>query len=671
MLGQPRNLTRGVGRLLVTTLFVTSGWLLVCGTPLGAQPTGQVMPDGWRQMNATQFANAVDQLFMAYPPPAAHEAEVVAHAWNQFLNNEAFVSTGDLNALVRIVDWLGWRRTQMVSGDTDEARAESLAQIEANAATLGQRVAARVVAERSALVNSTFAVVNQAAQAMGATNAPPLDRARLYADWMAANDWQALSLADEMSLLEGLAVDQIAGKQLAARWTGSITAPVTGAYTLEQLPERMRPSAVKVWIGNELVLDSSPRPTSEGEAAGSPYRSQPVSLTAGQAVPIRVELAHDMADAEHKFDGVPHIVLTWEATGVSRQIIPSAAFSPPVGFGDAGARGLKGEYFQGLSVAGGQPRVTRLDAALDLVWSAPLVAPALAEEYQAVRDHCVERVMSDAELAGLEQNAAAARAVLEGAIPRVVHHMTLAERRVFVGLLASRPALLRGWHSLWLGHVMLATYMLPGREHVELLGAWAATNDPPRHEAGTLVYWQYEAANMQGYFHIGWAFNGPYAAYLDALLDQHLTSANGECNLHIARAAAFAMHRAETTYKLRERLRQALQNERLTGDQRATWLVARAYVDSCISSSYIPRIERAFPYLEEALLVAESPAHRFWMLEETATRYASIGMPDKVDELVERYGASFSAPTEQAAMAAWKGQARTMAEGYAAAAAAK
>ena len=64
---------------------------------------------------------------------------------------------------------------------------------------------------------------------------------------------------------------------------------MTRSYTFEQVRFHDYDPGVRVWINDQLVLDTW-RPES-GPAAVERFRSHAVSLTAGQAVGIRVELA--------------------------------------------------------------------------------------------------------------------------------------------------------------------------------------------------------------------------------------------------------------------------------------------------------------------------------------------------------------------------------------------
>src|SRR6188768_1185333 len=81
-------------------------------------------------------------------------------------------------------------------------------------------------------------------------------RADAFVEWMSANDWQSDELNDQYNLFDWIRASSVDATHFSARWTGLMTPPVTGAYTLRQLPVYLGlNSKLKVYVGEQLVLD--------------------------------------------------------------------------------------------------------------------------------------------------------------------------------------------------------------------------------------------------------------------------------------------------------------------------------------------------------------------------------------------------------------------------------
>jgi hypothetical protein len=99
-----------------------------------------------------------------------------------------------------------------------------------------------------------------------------------------------------------------------ARWTGKITAPATGDYTFSMIGD----NGFRFLIDERPVID---------HWVGDWDREQvsaPVSLVAGQAHTVRIEMFQDVGGA--------NLFLRWSGAGLDKQIVPESAFTPPDGF---------------------------------------------------------------------------------------------------------------------------------------------------------------------------------------------------------------------------------------------------------------------------------------------------------------------------------------------------
>ena len=100
----------------------------------------------------------------------------------------------------------------------------------------------------------------------------------------------------------------------SARWTGNVTAPTSGTYTFEVTGD----DAVSLWVNNTLIASQSV------EDPNDPV-SGTVSMTAGQALPIKIEFQEDGWDA--------NLVLKWSTGGGAMTVVPASALSSSGGGG--------------------------------------------------------------------------------------------------------------------------------------------------------------------------------------------------------------------------------------------------------------------------------------------------------------------------------------------------
>jgi len=183
------------------------------------------------------------------------------------------------------------------------------------------------------------------------------------AAWVDVSDLQLLATG-ELRWLRGqlAASDGRRHDQISVVWTGFIEAPATGRYTFSTCPINVSfehidwfvRSAMTVWIDGEKVLEAN---SDNWADAG-----QPVTLTAGQRKPLRVEFVHSQQGKQIVWP--PVALLKWQGPSIERQLVPAGAFSLTAAGDQPGVRGeykamLDGEEFTG----------TRTDAQIDFTWA--------------------------------------------------------------------------------------------------------------------------------------------------------------------------------------------------------------------------------------------------------------------------------------------------------------
>jgi PA14 domain len=503
--------------------------------------------------------------------------------------------------------------------------------------------------------------LNLATKALEANGYSAADKAKTYIEWMNSNDWRSMELHHLYNLYVWVSSDSVDHRHFSARWTGSLTAPATEAYTLKQgRSYGGSDSQLKVVLDGVTILDST-----EAASDESKFSSRPVQLVAGQPVPIVVELVHRVTSVTPVFDfsrDAPMVVLSWKTAQEAESLVPTTAFRPPAGFAEAEPHGLKGEYFGTADFS--DLRATRLDPALDLIWSWPPVAPIHQEESTAVLKTC-KRLLLDGEF--LARSAAEGnQQVFEYNMWRIAYRLSLSERRELVEILLSRPDVLQFMRFPAIARLMQGIYMLPGNEHIELVGKWALVKPQPRCEAGIFPGYgvgYYQALNTDFYWLTGLFMQGPYWSDAETLCDHYLERADGQCNLAVAYSAAYAARANRSGEQFMAMLDERINDESVQGDQLMTWLVARAFAKQVLPGALQPM--GGFSDLESAYMVAESDENKFWALHEMVARLSSTDRSNEAIALVEERGGGFTSPQQQAAMADWRAKAEALAAVYA------
>lgn len=486
----------------------------------------------------------------------------------------------------------------------------------------------------------------------------PTAKAEAFLNWEASNDWRSLELNDLYNLYSWINIDSVDRRHFSARWTGMLTAPANGAYTLRQVRQyRGTDSRLKVFVSGMLVLDSSGDAKNEAR-----FESQPINLRGGQAVDLRVEMTHDVSQINFS-EGAPMVVLTWKAGNGPEAIIPTTAFTPPTGFGPGSSHGLKGEYFADMALR--DVRVTRLDPALDIVSSWPPIAPVHDREASELLAACKAIIMDESFLMQAASAGQEKASVFRYSLWRIAYRMRAAERQQLVVKLTSHPEVLRAMTPEAMGRLMEGVYMLPGKEHLTMLGEWALTRPQPRCEAGEFPGWgdgYYQQLNTDFYWQMGLFLQGPYWSDAVSLSDRYLVRPNGECNLAVAYAVAFAARVNRTPSYILTKLREQAEDPSVQGDVLVTWLVAQSFAKGVIRSYLQPLA--GFSELESAYVAAASTDYRFWALQEMVARLSSVDRGAEAKRMIQERGGQFAAAAQQQALASWTAKADELTARY-------
>ena len=643
-------------------------------TPPAPPPAPATMPAGWQQLDAAGFLAAAQTLYQSQPgPDAATSKAVVAQAWTAFLNNPDFIAGGDWATLRSLLGMFVPRVGELIDTSSDAARKASQATVDGYMSALRTQLQSRITSHPETLNSQSFSdFVNSVNTLMG-VHFNERDRARWSAAWMNANDWKSLSMADQATLYSYLNVELLSRLRVSVRWTGQIAVPADGDYTFEQLRTFYTDGTMKLTINGQVVLNSPGVGPQEKRWCRHPkvddpaYKSSPVTLTASQPADFRLEYVHDMTGVQLRGDfypmGFPVAVLTWQSSIVDRQIIPSSALTPPAGFTDGSRTGLKGEYYGDASF--GTLKATRLDHGLVFVWDDRPMYNAYMRERAAILAENLPKLSSATYLAALDDKDVPG--FINGQVYPFVAGMSAAERIDFMHALQQQPRLLKHLDYDHLTQFMWRFYMLPGKEHLALLSAWSQTQRQPRTQAGDFSTWDWNGYTWANCYHpmmLGRLLSKPFFQDAEEIWKSNLPLPNGDCNLTLAYATCYAAKYSDRNTRVREFLDKSLQNEELTGDQRATWLFARAYAEE-VSIANLARPGRGMPFLQQALAAAESNGYRFWAMQEIVTRLITVDRCHQAASLIKSMQGQFTDKAQQDLMTSWLKLCETMPAHYA------
>ncbi len=138
----------------------------------------------------------------------------------------------------------------------------------------------------------------------------------------------------------------ISADHFSARWTGRITAPTTGTYTLYTQSD----DGVRLWVDDQLLIDN-------WQDHSSKQDSQTITMNAGVKYNIRMEYYENTGNAVAQ--------LSWSGPSIVQAVIPSTVLVN-------NSYGISANYYNSIDLSG-PVALTRIDDTLNFDWgtSAP------------------------------------------------------------------------------------------------------------------------------------------------------------------------------------------------------------------------------------------------------------------------------------------------------------
>jgi hypothetical protein len=443
------------------------------------------------------------------------------------------------------------------------------------------------------------------------------------------------------------------------QWQGQATAPQTGAYTFSissinvNSTENINPVQVSmtVSVGGTVILSAN---ANQWTAS-----STPVTLTAGQAVPLLV--AWSCQTTQQIPTRALHAMLSWQGPGVPSSIVPQSVLTLP----DGSAQGLQARYTW-TNQSGQQQTLTRTEPNIDVVWTsrpvwlladvsgqnqagATFVQTATSTNYLSpylnltapVQVHQLHAVFQDPDATG--------------------QILTSAQRNTILNMLQSQPSLLSPVSANQFV-TFFGTYRFGNPEPaIQTFGVWVTANADITCKLGPGP--DFDSDNRTGYRRMAVYVTQQLPQQAAEIQSQFLVTPDGRCCLPVAYALAYAALGQNNLTSWTNYLDAQLANSNLTGDLRVNWLLARALATEIgqaqppisLSNQVYTRPTDGMKYVFQAAHTAQSAAVKVRVAQESAARQASAGRYDAATSTLQAVLNSAS-PAQQAILTTWINQ---------------
>ncbi len=492
------------------------------------------------------------------------------------------------------------------------------------------------------------------------------EKLRSVDTWIKRNHWKELSVKDQAWLCETLSgADQIDKKAFSVRWSGVIRVPASGTYTFSQIAVAGAEGSFKLWINDQLVLDTTAVSATEGEeTAAEPVRpTGTVSLTAGQSTLFRLDYVRMPVEPQPgvmRIPGFPAAVLAWQSDAIERQVVPPNVFLTD---SDQSSKnkskdakpGLKGEYFADTTFT--KRVAVRIDPNVDFMWDVGRVSTEYRDAEREIVAVTAAQVAAPGFLASLDP--AEAKDFVQQQLPSLFAAMSASERVVVLQALSEQPALLK-----YLTFPQMAAALrwystiAESTSTVDLLVKWSKTAPMPQTQPGFYPgrgNGGYLNLNIEPHFRLARLFLGDKVDANIETLVANTSNDDGTCNLtvtYILCCVCRMANKPKTIANLMDAHLLGEENEKTPGDVRASWFIAETFkLETVYGSDFQPGMGAKL--LDTALECAATPDMRFHVVGELLVRLISLDRCEEAVSLLMSIRDQYPDENKQTQMDAW------------------
>jgi hypothetical protein len=381
------------------------------------------------------------------------------------------------------------------------------------------------------------------------------------------------------------------------------------------------------------------------------YLGTPVTLTANQPTPIKIEYVHSRivggpTDDHTSGNECPSALLYWEGPGISRGIVPSQAISASDGSGN----GLLGTFQS--SYGGQQVTKTSVDPSIDHVWiSGICIVPQHLPQQRAVMDQVWQRYGNQSFVDRCRQQQLPYPLLAD---EMLVECLNREQRLAVVNWAAEAPDLVNSQSWKVVRQFFMNYRHDAPQEVLDVLGEWMVAHQDIVPDIGA----DFLVANRVQFRLLADALFVQYPPHAEQLETNYLVTENGQCVLPTAYTLGYGylmVNKLEDWIKL---LDDRLADDSLAGDRRVNWLIARAQAEELRDlhpgRNYVGHEEllAGRGWLDEAALVAENDELKLRVVNERLARLVGLNEWNAVDKEFAHMEEAF--PRAQQAVASWK-----------------
>ena len=193
---------------------------------------------------------------------------------------------------------------------------------------------------------------------------------------------------------------------------------------------------------------------------------------------------------------------------------------------------------------------------------------------------------------------------------------------------------------------------------LELFGTWARQQA----DAAPAITLDFYDANRRALRWASQMMTWQQPGHYQALDEQYLVMPDGSCCLPVAYVVAFSHFSLGKIQQWIERLDAMLEGPQVTGDVRASWLIARAQAEEIRRGrpgrhqQTLDRLLAGLGYLEEASLVAQSPEAKLRVYGELIARHGAEERVDYALQIIQQARTAVTEPGAADTLGAWQQQ---------------
>ena len=610
----------------------TAAALIVVGLLSGEAAAQVSLPAGWQQLDADAF---VASLSAVYEPDediyigTDTEATVRQHAATMFGGID--VATTQLS--YRTLYWIYALAYPKLDADAHEPVRDAL------------------VARQDNWASRPYEDLRSKQYFMWRASAPGSARAAELQAWIAAGGSIDDIWAEDLSLArKDLMAEVKMSGDFQIEWSGSITAPATGAYTFSVSPINISArdyslhdrydvmQTITVSVNGQEVISATPDDWA--------YVGAPVQLTQGQAVPLQVNMT---IESERLPPWAVHAQLYWSGPGVAQAVVPADRLTPPSGQGEGLQQVVSWEQ-------DGEPQtLTQTVPNIDYAWIESVSFVNDLDTLQQIADRMWSELMAPVYLAAVTGGPKRHAFVDEGESANEI--MTSAQRRQFMATVQQSPEMLDHLKLKEMVDVYRSFRLGAPAEALDAFALWAerhadATCRMPQEYENSMKYFReflgFNFYNHKAYRLLAICVGIQLPEHAERLLSDDLELEDGRCCLPVAYTLAYAFLTQERFDDWVALLDARLADPGLTGDTRVNWLLARAMaaemrlLPTNIYADGKLRPMDGMPWVDEAAEAAQTPETQVRVAREKGARLASIQKYDEANAVLADAGQGVS-----------------------------